>query len=596
MKLLRLKLNSDFRSLQEGFEIHFLRDFEKGKVFDFTPYCLAGKNGSGKSNILEALAAIFYHIECIHLEYKPDGFENQSYVEEGYVESEDTEEEKEEEEEEEEKGEGAFNPKESYPDAFELEYLVPVKWRQITKSPKEMTDTTWNGLLAHIQIIKKKTKSPKILCLNKDLYERDYKGPKLLREEVKDILPEYVVGYSSGENEILSLPFFKMRFINFDEYEDRLRKEFDYAKPEGRLVYIDNQFSQAVFLTNFLMQNESLLKPIYITIGVKRIKQFRIIIQQNVQVSKFLPEEGEPTEPVATDDKRNVSFELTSKLQNTIVKFKSCATTQFFDEANKILYLDYFVNDETKKAFRLMFEDDALTLFRAFQVLLTLNLHDVNRTTKIELYKSDSLYANETVPTLASDKRIMRFKDLEIDKEFAEDEIYNKSLSDGEHQFLHSMNLCLLFKNTNSLFLLDEPETHFNPNWRARFISTLRDCLQDDNQQRLREILITTHSPFIISDSREENVLKFTKNTETGLVSCERPDFNTFGASVNLITIKIFGKLETIGNYAKEELDKLYARFEKGENPDVLIGEADKSLGDSVEKILFEKHLTEKEK
>ncbi len=585
MKLLRFKLNSDFRSLQAGFEIHFLRDFEKGKVYDFTPYCLAGKNGSGKSNILEALAAIFYHIECIHLEYKPDGFENQSYVEEGYVESGYTEEE-----------EGAFSPKESYPDAFELEYLVPVKWKQITKSFSEMGNTTWSELLAHIQIIKKKNEAPEILCLNKDLYERDYKEPKLLREEVKDILPEYIVGYSSGENEILSLPFFKMRFINFDEYEDRLRKEFDYSKPEGRLVYIDNQFSQAVFLTNFLMQDEFLLKPIYNTIGVKRIKQFRIIIQKNVQVSKYLQVESEPAEPIAADDKRNVSFELTSKLQNTINKFKSCATAQFFDEANKILYLDYFVNDETKKAFRLMFEDDALTLFRAFQVLLTLNLHDVSRTTKSELYKSDSLYVNETVPTLASDKRIMRFKDLEIDKEFADDEIYNKSLSDGEHQFLHSLNLCLLFKNTNSLFLLDEPETHFNPSWRATFVSTLHDCLKDESQQRLRELLITTHSPFIISDSHEENVLKFTKNEKTGIVKCERPDFNTFGASVNQITIKIFGKLETIGNYAKEELDKLYTSFDEGENPETLLDVADKLLGDSVEKIIFEKHITEKKK
>ncbi|MEI4908391.1 ABC transporter, partial [Klebsiella pneumoniae] len=30
------------------------------------------------------------------------------------------------------------------------------------------------------------------------------------------LLPQYVLGYSSGENEILSLPFFKMRFVQFD--------------------------------------------------------------------------------------------------------------------------------------------------------------------------------------------------------------------------------------------------------------------------------------------------------------------------------------------------------------------------------------------
>jgi len=593
MKLLRLKLNSDFRSLQAGFEVHFLRDFEKEKMYDFMPYCFAGRNGSGKSNILEVLAAIFYHVECMYLTYKPEGFQTESYVEDGYVENNYFETE-----------EGAFNSNVCSPDAFELEYLVPVKWKEIKKPSKEKSNGEGNEMLAHIQIIKKEYEAPLIVCINKELFEPTdfYKKEDKTKIEtneligigVKEVLPEFVVGYSSGENEILSLPFFKMRFISFDEYEDRLRNEFDYQRPEGRLVYIDSQFSQAIFLANFLMQDESLLNPIYTTIGVKRIKQFRIIIQQNVDVAKYFEEETTTTEETLTTKNKNPTFELTSKVQNTIDNFKSCATSQYFDSERKILYLDFFVNEETQKAFRLMFADDALTLFSAFQILFTLNLHTVSRSIKKDLYKSGSLYANETVPTLASDQRIMRFKDLEIDKDFSEDEIYNKSLSDGEHQFLHSINLCLLFKNTNSLFLLDEPETHFNPDWRAKFISILRDCLKDEKKKQLRDILLTTHSPFIISDSHENSVLKLVKNKETGVVTCERPDFNTFGASVNQITMKIFGKFETIGNYAKEELDALYARFENKESVEALIEDANRILGDSVEKIIFVNHITEK--
>ncbi|MGY0039660.1 AAA family ATPase [Pedobacter sp. NJ-S-72] len=85
--------------------------------------------------------------------------------------------------------------------------------------------------------------------------------------------------------------------------------------------------------------------------------------------------------------------------------------------------------------------------------------------------------------------------------------MYNKSLSDGEHQFLHAMGICLLFRNSNSLFLMDEPETHFNPDWRSKFISTLKDCLDQKNQTYLSELLITSHSPFIVSDCFQENVL-----------------------------------------------------------------------------------------
>jgi predicted ATPase len=67
-----------------------------------------------------------------------------------------------------------------------------------------------------------------------------------------------------------------------------------------------------------------------------------------------------------------------------------------------------------------------------------------------------------------------------------------KSFSDGEHQMLHTLGLCLLFKNTNSLFLLDEPETHFNPDWRANFITRLYQSLDGSGEN---EVLVTTHTP-----------------------------------------------------------------------------------------------------
>src|SRR5688572_21741846 len=112
MKLLRLKLGVPFRSLGAGLEVRFLVDWnwdrsfrysdDYKRCFAFQPYCLAGRNGSGKSNVLEAIAAIFYHIECIHLDYRPDGFE---YEELGNP--------------------SGFRAEVCIPDAFELEYLIP---------------------------------------------------------------------------------------------------------------------------------------------------------------------------------------------------------------------------------------------------------------------------------------------------------------------------------------------------------------------------------------------------------------------------------------------------------------------------------------
>lgn len=608
MKLLRLRLNTDFRSLQAGFEVHFLRDFDKSKMWDFMPYCMVGRNGSGKSNILEALAAIFYHIECIYLNNKPEGFDDNSYVEAGYVEAAYFEDKK-----------GLFDSTSCKPNEFELEYRIPVKWKMANKTFNEMGGVKWDELTAHIQITKEEGKTPIIKCLNKQLFALENPKQELTRLEVKDILPEYVVGYSSGENEILSLPFFKMRFIHYDEYEDALRNETGYSQPEGRLVYLDNQYSQAVFLTNYLMQDEKILFPIYKEIGIKSIKQFRIIIRQGVPITKYRTEEN--VSALRTDeleiDNKNV-FELTYNLKRrpevqasdlkAIDKLKNCATSQFFDTEDKVLYLDYLIDpdkrneqgelielSEMKRAFQGNFES-AFELFRAFQILFTLNLFDVDFQLKKDLYKSGSLYVNETVPILSSDKRIMRFKDFTIEKEGTRDDILSKSLSDGEHQYLHAIGICLLFKDTNSLFLLDEPETHFNPDWRAKFISTLRDCLAQPRQNNMRELLITSHSPFIISDSHEENVLVFKKDRKTGVVTVDRPGFNTFGASVNQITLKVFEKHETIGGFANSVYDELYERLEKDEDPDNLIQIANDRLGDSVEKVMFVNKALEKKK
>ena len=143
---------------------------------------------------------------------------------------------------------------------------------------------------------------------------------------------------------------------------------------------------------------------------------------------------------------------------------------------------------------------------------------------------------------------------------------------------------------------MDEPETHLNPDWRASFISVLKECLSKSEGEAFQDLLISSHSPFIISDCHESNVLIFRKDNHSGIVSCERPEFKTFGASVNQITIKVFGQRETIGDYARNELYKLQSRLDANEDVDELIDEANRLFGDSVEKVIFiNKALDKKE-
>jgi hypothetical protein len=118
----------------------------------------------------------------------------------------------------------------------------------------------------------------------------------------------------------------------------------------------------------------------------------------------------------------------------------------------------------------------------------------------------------------------------------------------------------------------------------------LNQCFKGSEDSH--EMLITTHTPFLISDSKPEKVLVFNKSEEDKVVSISRPDYNTLGASINKITMKTFGKRETIGGVAQGILEGFRTRAQNSdEDKDQLIDEVNKKLGDSIEKILLLKTL-----
>ena len=593
MKLLRLKITDPrgFRSLQAGFEHYFRSEWALQDERGFAPFILAGRNGSGKSNLLEVLAAIFYHLESIDLDKKPDSFDY-----------------------EEQTNPKGFLAAKAIPDGFELEYLtqVPGDFKIYFATEDEQV---------RIKIAKFPEQAPEWFYWQPNLNDWD-NLPEVpaSRDLRKKLLPDYILSYSSGENEILSLPFFKMRFVQFDEYWEALKQQLDYpGSPESRMVYLDSGFSQAILLCNLLFQDEATLRRFWADIGIEALREFRIVIQRSVELDiTQIPAFGSQNESQqqsveeiirnhpaldAIEDEFGTNryrVSLVDLLDGTddsgsiIDRFKRCATCWFLDPATDTLYLDYYVNDATQQAFRENFSFEVhrspIELFQAFQVLLTLNLYSVSDQLKADLYQSDSLYVSESVPTLAADERIIRFKNFWLTKTDVSEPVLLKSFSDGEHQLLHTLGLCLLFKDTNSLFLLDEPETHFNPDWRANFVSQLYQSFGEADRQ---EMLITTHTPFVISDSRPEKVLVFHKTD--GTVSISHPEYNTLGASINKITMNTFDKRETIGGHAQRKLEDFRLRSNHAdEDKDQLINEINQQLGDSVEKMLLIKTILDR--
>jgi restriction system-associated AAA family ATPase len=572
MKLLRLKITdpNGFRSLPCGFEQHFRTEWSRQNELeagtDFAPFVCAGRNGSGKSNLLEVLASIFYQLDVQRV--------RRNFLPTVLMDADDL---------------GA-------PHGFELEYLI--------HPAREAND------YAQVRVVKEPGNSPRMYWVNAasfaELAEGTCSDGECGERQRELLLPEFVLGYSSGENEVLSLPFFKLRFVAFDEYWTALRERQAYAgHPDARLAYLDSGFSQAILLCSLLFAEGDEPPAFAVGTGIEVLTQFRIILRRSLPLDEAqaypftTPITGPSNErPLVTFDADSNSYRLdvlrllqkpntdeTKPSSLAVDALRRCATLEYVDEASDSLVLDYRVDAHTRNAFKSNF-DGPRALFLALQVLLTLNLYTVSDSLKADLYRSGSDYVRETVPILASDERVMRFKHVSLHKQGVDKPLSLKSLSDGEHQLLHSLGLCTLFAGTRCLFLLDEPETHFNPDWRASFITRLAACLGSGGKDA--EMLLTTHSPFPISDSTPDKVLLFEREEASGTLRVHHPDYNTLGASINKITMLSFGKRDTIGGHAKALLDDLRARFTNDPSQrDALIDELDRTLGDSVEKVLL---------
>jgi len=558
MKLLSLEIGEQFRSLHSGFKIdfHSLSEKDMYGMLEFRPFCFIGINGSGKSNVLEALASIFYHLELCVAKFKPDILTNY------------------------------FREEVSNPDAYKLVYLI---------GEKDNSDLKFSSF--------KKITIEKEVGLAPKMYFQKMHPLFVFREEKKEVslkpkktssytdaapgkayLPDVIVGYSSGENEILSLPFIKNRLIHFDEYKEAVHKRYLYSEPENSLVYIDTDMSQAVLLSILLFESEETLSPITSELKIEGLRSFRINLNLHSFELKLIGSESNELEI------RKVP--ILSQLQGKIDKLKSCATTWYEDKSK--IWLDFFVNDSTKKVFCENF-NSSFELFRFFQILYELNARVIDEKTKESVYQSKGYHTDRKLPTAKPEENVFFFLDYLIQKKVGLEnkpiELLLRNISDGEHQFLHTMGICLMLKDRRTLLLLDEPETHFNPKWRAEFIKILNDSIKAGGTNNfLKDVLLTSHSPFIISDCMPDNVLFFTRNDKK-LLEVKRASelgLKTYGSSVDYI-LKNFFETDLISSKSLGDLKDI---IDHGTIDD--LRKAVDSFGESSQKQFLFKKIYEK--
>jgi len=142
----------------------------------------------------------------------------------------------------------------------------------------------------------------------------------------------------------------------------------------------------------------------------------------------------------------------------------------------------------------------------------------------------------------------------------------------------------------NALFLLDEPESHFNPQWRVKFLSRILDLptngglRRDTSNAAQQDCLLTTHAPFVPSDMPRNKIFIFEK--EGGKAVVRHPDIETYGTTFDTIIEECFGVRPPISRASLREIESLMQSDNAEE-----IKEGMSRLGPSVEKAFLADRL-----
>ncbi|WP_029274558.1 restriction system-associated AAA family ATPase [Pedobacter borealis] len=505
MKILQIHIieNADKPLLND-----LLLEFPTNKSEDtFNPNIFIGINGSGKSQLLETIADIFLYLDRVYRQVNK-----------------------------------ILSPFTSV--LFDIHYTISLNKKDFQVNFKH-TD--------------KKDREPELVI--KDASGKIVAVPF---EEVNKFLPLKVIGYTSGENETLSLPFtdYYDEYARYTAKRARLEKTETLDDYEPRFYLMDYNTNIGVVISNLVLGQKSKVKKLTDYIGISALRSFQIVIQ---------------TRHTAAPKKNKV--ELTAELEDWIEKLKKASTChQYFKTENKYV-LDFYVNDATRAALLALFKTP-LALYTALYKIELLNNLIIKDSHLAEIKRKRSLRKLIIKPpTVAEQDKVLSYSEVKLNLDNG-DVIDYLNLSDGEHQLMNISGTILMSGFENSLFLLDEPETHFNPMWRREFISLLSKLTSSKSQ----DYFLTSHSPFIVADIKREYVYVF-KRVKNEL-TVEWPLNETYGSDYDSILQSAF---ELESSLSKKSFDEMQSLLKNGTLQELEDGI--KEFGESGEKFFLFKKL-----
>ncbi len=478
MHLERLKI-ANWRNLRD-FEITFSRTLPEGddgeaapdeKALRLKSHAVIGQNGSGKSNLIEAIITVFRDLD---LNQKTEFDYELDYTCRGH----------------------------------QIEIRSDADIRRAIIHPKDGGKTE-NRALSHLQ------------------------------RHAKEYLPSHVFAYYSGRsNRVEEL---------FQQHQQRFYDALINGSDEllRRLFYCRTVHSQFVLLAYLLNEDGS------------------TTTDDVAQTAAIL-------EKLNIEDMDSVLFVLKKpywykpNMSDTVIQdgdprfwFARGIVKQFLDELWKVSMAPIDHADKGRLIdFRGRREDfELLYLFVPDKAALMRLAKEIGEPARFFKYL-ESTYISDLIDEVRIN---VKHRDVEGNIHFGK-------LSEGEQQLLTVLGLMRFTKEDQSLFLLDEPDTHLNPIWKFRFFDEIEETvrLQKDSELGDSQLIVTTHDPIMVGSLCKEQV-RILQKAANGRVIVKEPDVDPRGMGfAGLLKSELFGLRSTVDTETLRRLDLRNFLFAKG--------------------------------
>ncbi|MFJ7663890.1 AAA family ATPase [Lysinibacillus sp. NPDC097162] len=276
-------------------------------------------------------------------------------------------------------------------------------------------------------------------------------------------------------------------------------------------------------------------------------------------------------------------FNAISKVENSGIKVNK---EELFSEINvkrKSLkgYKDYYFNIIKKISDSYIKDEDGT------QHVLKCYMSLADELSSNNSFKFQKNYISIDITKQVSIEKILRVIDVTVDENAKSEfnEMFTAfggffdysidNLSDGETAYLgffaslYEQVSLLTPDKEKYIILLDEPESRMHPELTRNFINELVLFLKDlcENKKKF-QVIISTHSPFILSDIQSNSILYLEKDS-TGYCKPVKGFTNTFGANIHTLLKDGFFMSSTMGEFATSKIKKVISSINDSEKGDV---------------------------